>query len=126
MSLKEDHPETAYQLGRLFAAIEHVQSDALGSGINTTIKDRYFGSASATPAAIFPRLLRMHQHHMNKLEGGLKVVREKLVQEVVGRFDSLPAHLNLEGQGLFAIGYYHQRQSLFSKKNDQPAQTVDA
>lgn len=117
VSLKEDHPDTAYQLGRLFAALEHSQSDALGSGINATIKDRYFGSASATPASVFPRLLRMHQHHMNKLDGGLKVVREKLVQEIIGRIDAFPAHLNLDGQGLFAIGYYHQRQSFFTKQS---------
>lgn len=119
VSLNQDHPDTAYQLGRLFAALEHIQSDALGSGINATIKDRYFGSASATPASIFPRLLRMHQHHVNKLEGGLKVVREKLVQEIIGKFDAFPAHLNLDSQGLFAIGYYHQRQSFFTKKSKE-------
>lgn len=126
VSLNEDHPHTSYQLGRLFAAMERIQTDALGSNMNSTIKDRYFGSASATPGAVFPRLLRMHQHHIDKLDGGLRVARETLIQEIVGKVETFPAHLNLEGQGLFAIGYYHQRQSFYTKKDEQIAQTVEA
>ncbi len=119
VSLDPERPEIAYQLGRLFAALEKSQEDAM-PGLNATIKDRYFGSASATPGVVFPRLCRLHQHHIEKLEGGLKVNREKLVQEIVGRLDAFPSHLSLDDQGLFTIGYYHQRQFFFTKKEDRP------
>jgi CRISPR-associated protein Csd1 len=108
-------PECAYQLGRLFASLERAQEDAL-PGLNATVKDRYFGAASSTPASVFPRLIRMTQHHIGKLEGGKKVVAEKRIQEIIGRIDAFPSHLGLVDQGLFAIGYYHQRQDFFTKK----------
>ncbi|MEM1167395.1 MAG: type I-C CRISPR-associated protein Cas8c/Csd1 [Planctomycetota bacterium] len=104
-----------YQLGRLFAVLEKTQEDALGS-VNSSIRETSFGSASATPAAIFPRLVRLHQHHLGKLEGGRRINRDKLMQEICGEIDRFPKHLNLEGQGLFQVGYYHQRQDLFTKK----------
>lgn len=116
VALDETRPESAYQLGRLFAALEKAQEDAL-PGINATIKDRFFSAASATPGAVFPRLIRMNQHHVGKLEGGRKVVAEKRIQSIVGRIDQFPSHLDLVGQGLFSIGYYHQRQDFFTKKN---------
>ena len=115
--LDPGRPEPAYQLGRLFAALEKPQEDALPS-INATVKDRYFGAASATPGTVFPRLIRMSQHHIGKLEGGRKVVAEKRVQEICGHIDQFPSHLDLVGQGLFALGYYHQRQDFFTKKPD--------
>ena len=118
--LDVDRPEGAYQLGRLFACLERAQEDAL-PGLNATIKDRYFGAASSTPASVFPRLIRMNQHHIGKLEGGKKVVAEKRLQEVVGRIDIFPSHFGLVDQGLFAIGYYHQRQDFFTKK-DKPTE----
>lgn len=117
--LDVDRPESAYQMGRLFAAIERAQEDAL-PGLNATIKDRYFGAASSTPRTVFPRLIRMSQHHLAKLVGGKKVVAEKRVQEIIGRISEFPAHLNLANQGLFAIGYYHQRQDFFKKKVEEP------
>lgn len=126
MSLDENCTHVPYQLGRLFAALEKTQEDAaFGREINATIKDRYFSSASANPVAAFPRLLRLHAHHLDKLgaeKRGLKIVREKLIQEICGRIDAeegFPAHLPLDEQGLFFIGYYHQRQDFFtSKKSD--------
>ncbi|MGB7323740.1 MAG: type I-C CRISPR-associated protein Cas8c/Csd1 [Rubripirellula sp.] len=118
--LDVERPEGAYQLGRLFACLERAQEDAL-PGLNATIKDRYFGAASSTPASVFPRLIRMNQHHIGKLDGGKKVVAEKRIQEVVGRIDTFPSHFGLVDQGLFAIGYYHQRQDFFTKK-DKPAE----
>lgn len=111
-----NRPECAYQLGRLFASLERVQEDAL-PGLNATVKDRYFGAASSTPAFVFPRLIRMNQHHIGKLEGGKKIVAEKRIQEILGRISGFPAHLGLIDQGLFAIGYYHQRQDFFTKKD---------
>lgn len=109
-------PECAYQLGRLFASLERAQEDAL-PGLNATVKDRYFGAASSTPASVFPRLIRMNQHHIGKLEGGKKVVAERRIQEILGRIRAFPPHLGLVDQGLFAIGYYHQRQDFFTKKD---------
>ncbi|MEO2031344.1 MAG: type I-C CRISPR-associated protein Cas8c/Csd1 [Planctomycetaceae bacterium] len=115
MSLDPDRPEASYQLGRLFAELEKTQEDAL-PGINDTIKDRYFSAASATPGTVFPRIIRMSQHHLRKLDHGSKIHRERQIQEICGRFDDFPSHLNLNNQGLFALGYYHQRQAIFTKR----------
>jgi len=122
MSLDKNCPHTAYHLGRLFAALEKTQEDALGGDLNVTIKDRYFSSASANPVAAFPRLLRLHAHHLDKLgadKRGLKIVREKLVQEICDHLNAaegFPPHLPLDEQGLFFIGYYHQRQDFFASR----------
>ncbi len=122
VSLDTSRPEPAYRLGRLFAALEKTQQDALGGNLNATIRDRFYSSASATPAAVFPRLLRTYQHHLSKLEGGHRVNREKLVQEILDPLEGFPAHLGLEEQGLFALGYYHQMNAFYRKKNtDDPA-----
>ena len=116
MSLDPNRPEPAYQMGRLFAALERNQQDALGDKLNATIKDRYFGAASATPGSVFPRLIRLSQHHLANLEGGRRVVAEKRMQEIVSKLEGFPAHLALADQGLFAIGYYHQVQDFFTRK----------
>ena len=115
MSLNTERTEPAYLLGRLFAALEKTQEDALGK-INAGIRERFYSSASATPGSVFPRILRTYQHHLTKLDGGIKTNREKLIQAIHGPLDGYPAHLNLEAQGLFAIGYYHQRQDFYTKK----------
>ena len=123
--LDENNPNPGYRLGRLFAALEKTQQDAL-PGINTTIRDRFYSSASATPRAVFGRLLRTYQHHLTKLDGGRKTNREKLVQNIVWSLEgkALPAHFTLAEQSLFAIGYYHQRRALFTKSQDEnPSQT---
>ena len=125
MSLNPDHPKPAYQLGRLFAALEKNQQDAL-PGINATVKDRFFGAASATPGAVFPRLIRLGQHHIAKLEDSLKKVNaEKQVQEIMGRIESFPGHLDLVAQGMFALGYYHQHQDFSTKKDKEQAQPAE-
>lgn len=123
VALDVNGPEP-YQLGRLFAVLEKTQGDALGQ-VNASICDRYFGAASATPASVMPRLVRLTQHHISKLEGGRRVNREKLLQEVIGKIHRYPAHLNLEQQGLFQIGYYHQRAELFTKKSDDNTATEE-
>lgn len=122
MSLNKDHQSPAYHLGRLFAALEKTQEDASHT-LNKTIKDGYFGTASASPSSVFPRLIKLHQHHIEKLEGGLRVHREQLLQEICSHLERFPAHLTLEQQGLFHIGYYHQRQDFFTKKSDQNKQS---
>ena len=115
VSLEKDDPNPAYQLGRLFAAYETAQRLALGR-VNATIRDRYFGAASATPAGVFPLLMRGAQNHVGKLRKERKdgwIERE--IGEIVARLPpSLPKSLKLEQQGRFALGYYHQRQAQFA------------
>lgn len=112
--------DPAYRLGRLFAALEKTQQDAL-QGIGATIRDRFYAAASATPRIAFPRLLRAYQHHLAKLEGGHKVNRERLVQEILAPISDIPAHLGLADQGLFALGYYHQMNAFYTKKESRPS-----
>jgi CRISPR-associated protein Csd1 len=115
--LDTNQTEPAYLLGRLFSVLEKTQEDALGN-LNAGIREKYYSSASATPAGVFPRILRTYQHHLAKLQGGAKVNRDKLVQEILASIPSngFPAQFNLKAQGLFAIGYYHQRKDFFTKK----------
>lgn len=124
MSLDTERPEPAYRLGRLFAALEKTQKDALGEGLGKTIRDTYYGAASATPRTVFPRLLRVYQHHLGKLEGGRRVNRERLVQEILAPLDVLPAHLGLAEQGLFALGYYHQTMAFYSRRSEGAVDTT--
>ncbi len=112
MSLDTTRRETAYLLGRLFAVLEKAQQDALGK-VNTTIKDRFFSAASSTPASVFPRLLRLSQHHIEKTEYGH--VSDRRIAEILEHVNSFPAHLNLQDQGLFAIAYYQQKNALYRK-----------
>lgn len=119
VSLRADHPSTAYQLGRLFAALERIQGIAQ-PGINSTIRERYYGAASSTPASVFAILLRLKNHHIAKFEGtGMKIWAERLLAEIFGRFDNFPRQLALQDQGLFAIGYYHQQQDFFTAKTPE-------
>ena len=107
-----------YQLGRLFAVLEKIQEEA-NDGIKATIRERFYGAACATPVTVYANLLRLKNHHLAKLENQGRVVYfEKLLGEVMGNLSDFPAHLNLHEQGLFAIGYYHQRQDFFKKKDN--------
>lgn len=108
-----EQTSTAYRLGRLFATLEKLQEEAL-PGLNATIRDRFFGAASATPVTVFPRLLRGAQPHVSKATRG-KFFDMK-IQEIVKPLTGFPSHLTLEEQGLFALGYYQQRQVFFEKK----------
>jgi len=112
MTLDKNSTNIAYNLGRLFAVLEKAQKDAI-PGANTTIKDRYYGAASATPRTVFPQLLRLAQHHIQKAEYGRR--NDGLIEEIMQGIQEFPAHLRLDEQGLFAIGYYHQRQAFFAK-----------
>lgn len=119
VSLDPDRADPAYVTGRLFALLEKIQSDSAGGGINATIKDRYFSAASATPGIVFPRLIRLSQHHLAKMEGGQKVYCERKLGEVMAKLDRFAGHFTLEDQGAFAIGYFHQRQDLFTPRKDK-------
>lgn len=118
--LDPSNPNPAYRLGRLFSTLERIQEDAAGGPgkLNATIRDRYYGAASSTPAAVFSTLLRLEKHHLGKLPQGLAIVREKLIGEIMEGFDPAtfpPRHLTLPDQARFALGYYHQRQAFFTK-----------
>ena len=114
MSLDPDKKDVAYLLGRLFAVLEKAQLDALGK-INATIKDRFFSSASATPATVFPRLLGLAQHHIRKAEHGY--VSDQRIAEIMEHIGAFPKHMGIEDQGLFAIAYYQQKNELYKKKS---------
>ncbi|WP_027358755.1 type I-C CRISPR-associated protein Cas8c/Csd1 [Desulforegula conservatrix] len=115
MSLDQNSKSVAYRLGRLFAVLEKAQKDAV-PGANSTIRDRYFGAASATPGAVFPQLVRLAQHHIQKSDYGFNI--DKMIEEIMSEIDSFPAHLKLSQQGEFSIGYYHQRQAFFKKSTE--------
>jgi CRISPR-associated protein Csd1 len=123
VSLDRDNPNEAYQLGRLFAILEAAQRMALGKKINATIRDRYFGAASATPASVFPLLLRGVQNHLGKLrKEGKGGWIEAEIEEITSHLPpQLQRALRLEAQGRFAIGYYHQRSF---KYVGQPAEEI--
>lgn len=122
VSLDPDRLETAYVLGRLFAVLERIQENALGREINRTIKDSYYGSASTSPSSVFPRLLKLTRHHINKIDiPGQRINRERELGAVMDCLSVFPRLHGLEDQGLFAIGYYHQRQSYFTRaREDSP------
>jgi CRISPR-associated protein Csd1 len=119
VSLDVNRTEPAYVTGRLFALLEKIQTDSAAGDLNATIKDRYFSSASATPGVVFPRLIRLSQHHLAKMEPRQKVYYERQLGEVMNKLDGFASHFPLEDQGLFAVGYFHQRQDLFTSKKDK-------
>jgi CRISPR-associated protein Csd1 len=119
MSLDKTNVNIGYRLGRLFAVLEKVQEEA-NPGINATIRDRFYGAASSTPVAVFSHLMKLKNHHISKLENrGRAVNFERMIGEIVDGVDGFPPHLSLPDQGRFAVGYYHQRQDFFTKKDDQ-------
>ena len=127
MGLNENCNEQAYVLGRLFAILELIQKDA-NPGINSTIKERYFNSACATPASVFPILIKLKNSHLKKIERGstgLKIQYEKTITELMGKLNmaetqiGFPRRLSLEEQGKFMLGYYHQIQKRYEKKEDK-------
>ncbi len=125
MSLNEKSNIPAYVLGRLFAVLEKVQQEAIGS-VNASIKDRYFTSACASPASVFPVLLRLSQHHISKAEFGY--ASDRRIQDILNLLDieknPIPARLSLDEQGIFVLGYYHQRAAFFIPKGNEAAAHV--
>ena len=117
LSLNENTNIKVYHLGRLFAVLEKVQKDA-NPGIKSTIRDKYFSSASTTPAATFPTLLSLAQHHISKLDYG--VYYDKMIGEIMDKLEvednPFPKNLSLDEQGIFYLGFYHQRNLLYKGK----------
>lgn len=118
VALNEQNTDTAYILGRLFSALESIQDSASGA---TTVKDMYFNSACATPSAVFPQLMKLEKSHMKVLKRekpGLAVNYDKLVGELMNTLgDHFPKHLSMNDQGAFILGYYHQTQKRYEKKD---------
>ncbi|MCB7062581.1 type I-C CRISPR-associated protein Cas8c/Csd1 [Enterocloster citroniae] len=125
VGLNEQCKDVAYVLGREFAVLEAIQEDA-NPGINATIKDRYFNSACAAPASVFPILLKLKNSHIRKLETGRRIFYEKMLTGLQGMIEvendqpaAFPRRLSLEEQGMFILGYYHQVQKRFEKKEEK-------
>lgn len=117
--LDKSNTNQGYLCGRLFAVLDKIQEDANGI---SSIRERYMNAASATPSSVFATILNLSSHHMEKLTNeGRKIFYEKIKQEIIDKIPAtgFPAHLDLQDQGRFFIGYYHQRQELFKKKEDE-------
>ena len=131
VDLDKKRTNRGYVLGRLFAVMEHTQRSALGE-VNATIRDRYIGAASTTPARVFPHLLHSTQNHLSKLRKfnpGLCVKFEKANDEIMGMLDGpslFPKTLGAEDQGEFFVGYYQQRVDLWKKHDDEADEALDA
>jgi len=116
--LDKENQNQGYLCGRLFAVLDKIQEDA--NGIHS-IRERYMNSASSTPATVFSTVLNLSAHHLEKLNNGKQVYYEKLKQEIISKLDAdgFPAHLSLQDQGRFFVGYYHQRQDFFTSKENK-------
>jgi CRISPR-associated protein Csd1 len=119
----------SYRLGRLFAVLEKIQEESAGGSLNKTIRDRFYGAASSTPATVVPLLLKLKNHHVAKLDdrGQRMLYRafqdhrpDDYISKVLEGVRDVPAHLSLPDQGRFALGYYHQRQAFFTKAEADP------
>lgn len=119
VSLDLNSKNPGYLLGRVFSVLENIQRAALGNQLNATIRDRYYGAASATPATIFPMLLRNTQNHLSRLRKDRPGAAINLERDIRDAIDKLPGEfpksLTIQDQGRFAIGYYHQSQARFAK-----------
>lgn len=117
--LDKENQNQGYLCGRLFAVLDKIQEDA--NRIHS-IRERYMNAASTTPSTVFATLLNLSTHHLEKLNNGNQIFYEKLKQEIISKLDAtgFPSQLNLNDQGRFFVGYYHQREDLFqSKKNKE-------
>lgn len=138
VALNEESTNKAYVLGRLFAVLEKTQLDTRSNykegkaqpdekkSINKTVNDSYFASACATPGSVFPILLKLNRHHLSQIKKnntGLSIKRENLIVKLHDKLKvddgPYPAHLSLQDQGLFVLGYYHQMKALYTKNTKE-------
>jgi CRISPR-associated protein Csd1 len=119
MALDTENCSSAYLCGRLFAVLEKAQKD-IAPNLNKTIKDTYFSSACTTPSVVFPRLIKLAQNHLAKMEERTNIYYSKLVGEVINQLkNEFPSTLTLEEQGKFIIGYYQQNQEFYKSKEEK-------
>ncbi len=128
VALNEGRTDAPYVLGRLFSVLESIQ-EAASPGVNATIKNKYYDSASATPSVVFPLVVKLSDRHLEKLgrDGkGLAVHYEKMRGELLDKIDAFPKRLTLEEQGDFILGYHHQTQKRYEKKDQNAQQDQEA
>jgi len=126
VSLDTTRTETGYRLGRLFAALEKLQNEAQGD-INRSIGESYFGAASSNPLAVFSTLIKLHKHHLIKLKRdkpGREQYFSRLIGDIMNGLENFPKQLDLPAQGLFSLGYYHQRQAFFTKSETTSSDAI--
>lgn len=130
--LDPNHTDPAYRMGRLFAVLEKIQEEA-NPGLNATIRDRYYGAASSSPATVFPLLLKLAGHHIGKLDNKGKALLyrafadhrpDDYIGQILNHVGEIPGQLRLPQQGRFALGYYHQRQAFFRKSESHTETTT--
>lgn len=123
VSLDPNRTDRPYLLGRLFAVLEKAQEDAIPNA-NATIKDRYLAAAAATPGQVFHMLLKNSANHLAKLKKdpekkGRAFYYDTMTQDIIAGFNDYPTTMKAEEQGLFMIGYYHQRKDFYTKKTQE-------
>jgi CRISPR-associated protein Csd1 len=124
MNVNDNCRDMAYVLGRLFSVLENVQQNA-NPGINATIKDRYFNSACATPASVFPILLKLANSHLAKIDTPFQIAFNKKIGHLLSLIvmpdegSPIPNRLSLEEQGAFVLGYYQETQDRYTKKGEK-------
>jgi len=124
VSLDKENANVGYRLGRLFAVLEKIQIAAIKP--ETTIREKFYAAASTSPVAVFGNLMRLSGYHLSKLDSdkkGLRIWLEKQIEEIMSGIGVFPSHLSLEEQGMFAIGYYHQR---IARKADEKAEDASS
>jgi len=116
--LDKENRNQGYLCGRLFATLEYLQERSNNG--TSTIRSRYMNAASTTPAAVFPTLLNLSIHHEEKLDKGTQIFMENIKTEIIDKLSAngFPSHLDLNDQGRFMIGYYHQRQDFYTSKKE--------
>lgn len=120
MSLNENDKHSSYLCGRLFAVLEKIQQESVNGTLNTTIVDSYFSSACSKPASVFPKLVDLSNHHIKKLEAGRRIHYKKLAGSIIDGLDGcFPVTLDLEEQGRFIVGYYHQNKALWTSSDSK-------
>lgn len=122
VGLNTETNDQAYLLGRLFSLLENIQETSAGGTLNTTIKDQYLNSMCSTPALVIAQLLKLKESHMKKLrrdKPGLAVKLDQQVMEIMDRIEiKIPTQLSLEEQAVFMLGYYHQTQKRYERKQE--------
>lgn len=117
VALNRSNQDQAYLCGRLFAVLERIQEQAAEGKLNSTIKDRYFASATSKPASVFPTLIKLEQHHLKKIPEGSQNFYSRIMSEIMdGLENEFPTLLSLTNQGKFIVGYYQQMQDFYTKK----------